>query len=179
MAKLLLFIILALTLQPADSGSERYLTWAAEEKLSWNDFMGDPDISTEMKAHTNSKLKFRWTCDNNKLNFTVSASFDRHTSWKKADVTDHLLAHEQLHFDITELYARKLRKAVLELENPCVLPGADLKALAKTFHIAWKEREEAYDMESDHSMDLVVQAEWAAMIAKELEALSAFAGKQE
>lgn len=43
----------------------------------------------------------------------VYAYFSPRQSWYHKDMADdHLLSHEQLHFDITELYARKLRKKI-------------------------------------------------------------------
>ena len=47
------------------------------------------------------------------LDFEVNAFFYPNESWYKPDVCNNLiLSHEQLHFDITELHARKFRQMV-------------------------------------------------------------------
>lgn len=161
------------------TGGERYITWSAEEKLTWDDFRGAVDQDTRMQAHTASKLKFSWKCDKGELTYTVHAKFDRTLSWKKELQTDRLLAHEQLHFDITELYARKLKKLLAELKNPCVLPGADVKASAKNLRLEWQTKQDTYDEATNHGQDETAQAEWQQMIADELEMLEAYASDSE
>ena len=60
---------------------------------------------------------FSTSYENNelKVEYTVSAYFYPTRSWYKPEVcNDVTLMHEQLHFDITELYARKMSKQLAE-----------------------------------------------------------------
>ena len=93
------------------------ISWNAEESLSWNDFKASPKKHLPYKANTNSGLSFSWNATESssgiELNYEVGSNFYPNRSWvKEIEEVDYLLAHEQLHFDITELHARKLRKAL-------------------------------------------------------------------
>ena len=157
-------------------GEERYLEWRADQPLTWSDFKGPVDGETEMLAMTKSKLKYSWQCDDNGFSFTVLARFDRGKSWKKSgEVSDRILAHEQLHFDITDLYARKMRQFAEKLENPCKLTVEEMKEKLMVLQIEWDDRQKQYDRETDHSLKRDVQEKWADMVAYELKVLQKYA----
>jgi hypothetical protein len=77
-----------------------------------------------------------------------------------------LLEHEQAHFDLCEVYARRLRKRVedsnykLDIDN----------AIFEVFE-AFKKRQKLYDQETNHSRNKEKQAEWLKIIANELSEL--------
>jgi hypothetical protein len=51
-------------------------------------------------------------------NFFVTAALDKSRSWVRASVlarSDQVLAHEQVHFDICELIARRLRQRIAQV----------------------------------------------------------------
>lgn len=157
------------------SGGERYMEWRADQPLTWDDFKGPKDPESTKIAMTKSKLKYNWGCDEGEFKFTVIARFDRGSSWKRDGITDHILAHEQLHFDITELYARKMRKLVANLENPCELSSEEMKEKLTDVLEKWDARQKQYDRESHHSKDHEQQEVWDKMIAKELKSLEKYA----
>ncbi len=66
-----------------------------------------------------------------------------------------LLAHEQLHFDITELFARKLRKAMVEFdfENSRNLRAA-LQALYKKTEMERALMQKKFDVETKHTAQM-------------------------
>ena len=160
---------------PRSGGGERYIEWRAGTKLTWDDFKGEPDTEISKLAMTKSKLKYKWGCDEDELNFIITARFDRGVSWKQGKITDHILAHEQLHFDLTELYARKMRKFLTELENPCDLSSEEMKEKMKHFLEKWDNRQKQYDRETKHSKDHQQQEAWEQMIVKELKELEEYA----
>jgi hypothetical protein len=162
----------------SSGGGERYIEWRADAPLVWDDFKGSAESNTDMLAMTKSKLKYKWGCDEEgNFNFEVIARFDRGTSWKIGNPDKELLAHEQLHFDITELYARKMRELLSNLENPCSLTTEDMKAELSEVQRDWDARQKLYDRETDHSKDKIAQAKWRQMINKEMKTLEAFASE--
>jgi hypothetical protein len=92
-------------------GSDRIL-WSSKRKLVWDDFRGIPDTSRTISiASTSSKIEIT---ENFILNgipkYEVQCYFIRSESWTKVN-DESTLSHEQLHFDIDELFTRKIRKA--------------------------------------------------------------------
>jgi hypothetical protein len=154
---------------------ERYLEWNSARKLRWDDFSGEADATSSFKAFTKSKINMSWWCDGGIFTFEATARFDKGSSWKKDILSDKLLAHEQLHFDLAELYARKMRKHFRNLENACDLSTDELKAHASQLQSEWEQREKQYDNETEHSKNQDEQLRWEAMIAQELRALAKYA----
>jgi predicted secreted Zn-dependent protease len=83
------------------------------------------------------------------------------------------LLHEQGHFDITELYARKLDEAIREYNfNPKKFK-TDLDQIYKDIMDEKEDRQNRYDLETDFSRNQEKQAEWIKKIQKELMRYSA------
>ncbi len=166
----LLFCLLFLS-----GGDDRYIVWEADRKLTWEDFTGPANEEVSSKAYTWAKISMGWDCEDNTFKMTAIAKFDKSKSWKKDVFTPYLLAHEQLHFDITELYARKMRSHFASLPDACKLSTEEVKAQSQTILDAWNARQLQYDEETRHSKDKEEQARWDLMIAKEIKALAKFA----
>src|SRR6218665_2010601 len=85
------------------------LYWIKDRKLTWDDFKGVPDTNSIGGAATYSGFvtKSRYTSDTS-VSVVISAVFYKKESWKKTQYQTVLsLQHEQGHFDITEVFARK------------------------------------------------------------------------
>lgn len=159
-------------------GGERHLVWNASQPLTWDDFKASPDANSEMLAMTKSRISFKWSCtEQGEFSVDVLARFDRGESWRRKEATDALLKHEQWHFNITELYARKLRKLMAEIEEPCSLSAEELKARAGAVQQDWDKRQKLYDKETNHSTDVEAQKHWELMLAKEMKALEEYASE--
>jgi predicted secreted Zn-dependent protease len=74
--------------------------------------------------------------------------------------TDYILAHEQGHFDITELYARALHKALSEYSFNYKTYQKDISAIYQNIVKEKEAFQEAYDSETDHSRRKKAQFEW-------------------
>ncbi|MEY3443690.1 MAG: hypothetical protein RLZZ519_1971 [Bacteroidota bacterium] len=165
----LLFCVLFFT------GGDHYIVWDATRKLTWEDFAGPADMETSSKAYTWSKISMGWDCEDGVFKLTAVAKFDKNRSWKKDILTPALLMHEQLHFDITELYARKMRAHFAALPKACDLSTDEVKAQAQQILDAWNARQLQYDEETRHSKEKEEQIRWELLIAKELKTLSKYA----
>jgi len=81
---------------------------------------------------------------------------------------DTLLAHEQLHFDICELYVRQLRKKIMEADLD---PMEFDKQINKMFEESWKDyqlKQQQYDNETGHGIIADKQLSWQEEIGKML-----------
>ena len=83
------------------------------------------------------------------------------------------MAHERLHYNITELYARKFRKALASIQSSKSLK-LDLNKLQKAINSQFTKRQNDYDFETNHSRIPQAQKQWQLRIEKELLALEAF-----
>lgn len=155
--------------------SKDTIYWNASQKLKWEDFKGQPDKTTNLLAMTHAGIGYEVACNNGELKLKIYCYFNVTKSWTKETDSEQLLRHEQVHFDITELYTRMLRKKLSELSDPC---GKDIKELDKAYSSIFKacaERQDDYDRESEHSLNEEQQKLWGEKVARELNELNRFA----
>lgn len=157
---------------------EHVIVWKEDRKLSWQDFTVDRDANSPFAASTTSGISFSYTAEFTDgkpvLNTKVQAYFYPELSWYKPQkVNEVILRHEQGHFDISEIHARKLRKVISEASFDRNLKR-EISALYKKTE---KERElmqNRFDKETNHSRNIEKEKQWQEFIAKELERLKAW-----
>lgn len=117
------------------------------------------------------------------------ALLNREESWwnpKARTNPEWVLRHEQLHFDVTEMVARRLdaerERQALTSKVVADSPGEAMRAFAKRWSADQRERladwqalQEQYDRETRHGTLPKQQTAWFARIHRELAALSASA----
>lgn len=147
-----------------------------QDGLTWEDFKAQPDEDSKFDANTNAGLSFSWGVKNIdgaiELTYEVISYFNPHLSWVKSESdNEYLLKHEQLHFDITELHARKLLKKLAEV-NPRSLSNDPKAVLTRIYQAVEKERttmQQKFDKESRHSIDKDGEARWRHYVKAELQ----------
>jgi len=150
--------------------------WSASRRLAWNDYLGRPDTMSQASALTVYLLGVEHGCSGGVFSFRVAVMFQPQRSWTKS-ATPRLLDHEQGHFDLGEVQARRLRRALGSLKEPCDLPAAELNDLTSKYVIEDAERQQRYDQETIYGLDGTRQAFWEADIRKQLKELAAFGHK--
>lgn len=174
MKSVLFFAFLLLTGLSSFAQAQDTIYWNANRKLTWEDFKGRPDKTTNLLAMTQAGIGYEVACNNGELKLKIYCYFNVTKSWTKETDSEELLRHEQIHFDITELYTRMLRKKLSELSDPC---GKDIKELDKAYSNIFKacaDRQDAYDRESEHSLNDEQQRNWERMIAEELKVMEKY-----
>lgn len=149
--------------------------WQPSRKLTWDDFRGRPNRSDESVALTSSGIGmvFRSGADG-VPKIDVTCTFFCKNSWVKNEGrNDTVLQHEQLHFDLTELYARKLRKAVDQLK-PADRKWPTIQKIYTGMNRECDERQNRYDRETNHGIRRTPQQEWQARVANELKELEPY-----
>ena len=103
------------------------------------------------------------------VNFKIDTYFYPNKSWYQPDLCDKvILSHEQLHFDISELYARKLRE---RLDAATFTPKnvkSKVRAIYRKINEELSEYQNRYDAETNFSRDREQQTIWNEKIAKAL-----------
>ena len=136
-----------------------YLPWAYARPLTWEDFMCEPKRNSDAVALTSTALGISYNVSSNQLHYEITCSFSKGKSWGLLR-TPYILAHEQGHFDITEIYARKLHKELLDYKFSRRTFRQDVNDI---YDRVVKEKENfqlTYDALTDHSRNKTVQKEW-------------------
>jgi len=175
------FILFLISCQFSVAQDEELL-WNADKKLTWNDFKSAPDYSHPYAAITYSGMSYGFSADviNGELyvKYKVNCFFVANKSWVKRRYKsdDQLLQHEQLHFDITELYTRKFREELKKMTFTDNVK-AEIKAVYKRITKEKVLFQEKYDTETDHSKNEAAQKRWQLNIESELQKRMDFASK--
>lgn len=161
-----------------DEENEEYIEWSEKRKLRWSDYKGKPQKRNAV-ASTCYELRYIFpTTLDGVVQPTVSvrALFFPKDSWKlDAFANDYILSHEQGHFDLVEIFARRLRRAIHSREyNSLDDLYAHIHSMYDTINKKMEEIQELYDEETENSMNSVLQQKWNSIIQKELNELRNF-----
>jgi predicted secreted Zn-dependent protease len=105
----------------------------------------------------------------------VKCVFKTKDSWSKNKQSESLLAHEQMHFDLTEVHARLLRQKLARTPGLCGSDKARFGKIVDGYFAGWKTEQDQYDQESNHGLNQQQQRKWEEKIARRLQDLSLFA----
>lgn len=153
-----------------------YIPWSANYKLRWEDFQGSPDTVKfkGFKAVTWTQLKSKANLLEDRIEYEISCNFIRNESWHIHSSLD-LLIHEQGHFDIAEVYARKLRKALSQhISKSITETNRFIDSTFKYYGKAKNELTDVYEKETDYSRNKKGQEKWNLKIKKMLEETKAY-----
>ena len=146
--------------------------WDDNRPLVWSDFKGPVDESKTYSAFTHAlcKYSYHWRRTGNTYTVKVKLEsyFDEQTSWSRSEKqSDALLKHEQLHFDINELFMRKMMIAFNEKIYTSNYAG-ELKEIFAQYLKDVQAMQDQYDLETAHSRIRDKQLEWEASIHNQL-----------
>lgn len=158
------------------------LAWISGERLTWADFRGEPVATSTAAAVTTYALAWETACTPDGFSFRVTSVFLPEQSWVRATTLDRFeasqrtLGHEQTHFDISEIHARRIRQALSRLSTPCALTETQLGEIVAPIVQADQEMQERYDRETAHGVLILQQATWNDDIGRRLRDLERYAG---
>ncbi len=162
---------------PSQPGAER-IAWARDRKLTWTDFKARTPATAVEESGSCVGFDVSWECEDLKLVLDVKAVFDPAQSWVRADSADAvLLRHEQMHFDLTEVSARRLRKQFTLTKDPCKDPQVVrrvLDGMVIDMYREWGLTQKKYDEETRHGTEAGRQEAWEQDIRQILEELKDF-----
>lgn len=149
------------------------ITWSSDYRLKWTDFKDKPLLGTRAAALTASGINYRFStsggAENLKVVFEVSTHFYPNRSWYKPELCDDLiLGHEQLHFDIAEVYARRLRTQLSETTFTYANVKSKVREIYRENNEALNDFQQRYDQETNFSMNREEQLKWNKKIRRDL-----------
>lgn len=149
--------------------------WNENRKLVWADFRSQSKPNTSQAAAT-TFCGISYLLDSPTKKFTdkqvkIESFFIPSKSWAHAEHrTDNVLMHEQSHFDIAELFARKFRKVISD-------KSLDVKSLQKYYeriYDDYKNYQQDYETVTNHGRVRDKQLEYSQKIDSEIAELSDF-----
>lgn len=192
MFKLVLIIPLTLSffgLIGPDENTGRYLKtknglaieWSTETQLKWSDFKAKNRVSKDFSVATSTcGFGYDGIIRGDEITLNIYVHFYCYDSWKSPDYhMNDVLQHEQLHFDICELYGRKFYKEVLTLKKKNQLNEKALDRLYNSMVKEYDAYQDLYDEQTGHSTKTMKQLEWNNRIASDLNAYEAYANYKE
>ena len=144
-------------------------------KLTIKDFKGRPDNYSHGVGATYSGISLEMQGQNKNgavtVNVTLTVYFDQTKSWMKPEgKTERVLAHEQIHFDLTAIKACDLAKAIEQGKFTADNIQQKIRDLQQHHTQELSKLQQAYDKETKHGIILEKQAEWSAKVAERLAA---------
>jgi Bacterial protein of unknown function (DUF922) len=160
------------------------ILWSAERRLRWSDFLARPQFNTIAAAMTSYVLQYEADCDSNVFSFRVVSAFLPEKSWVKGELlmrvgqSDRALQHEQTHFDLSEVHVRKIRRALVEMSDPCGLTEQARDAVVSAIINEDGAAQLRYDRETGHGSLESAQRQWDGDVARQLSALRRFGSNE-
>lgn len=122
--KNIFFFIGFISLMSFSFVKDDFILWQENKKLKIQDFKADNKDTVKVNQQqflgAISAIRIEYSSFQRNKNsvpeFNIKTYFDPNESWMLLK-NDYVLQHEQIHFDLTELYARKMRKSVESLRQ--------------------------------------------------------------
>ena len=152
---------------------EELIAWNLSKRLAWSDYKGKPDPSSDAAASTATYLGIDYNISSSNVAYKITCRFSKNKSWGRYK-SEYILSHEQGHFDITEIFARKLNKKMSEYKFNRTTYESDLQKIYQDILNEKEKLQNQYDNETDYSRNKEKQAEWLKKIEKMLEDLKGF-----
>jgi len=152
--------------------NDTIIVWSKDRKLSWNDFQQAVHKETKGAQSDIGIDILSIQIKNNHYDYVVIPYFYKLRS-SVASRNPDILKHEQLHFDIAELFARKMRNKIAQLNKDTF----DLDNYNNSIEDIYQKYflfQEKFDKQTGHSILIENQHSWEKEIAKELKKTESF-----
>lgn len=154
---------------------EPLVKWDASQKISWHNFQ-PRETNDKYAAECHTFFRANFYLKNDSVFCQVVSYLNEDSSWRKPwlDVDDaYTINHEQKHFDITEIFARRIRKELIATSAN----EQETKEIYLSNAKACRVFQEQYDAETRHSLNKNVQIAWDEKIASLLRSLEPYREK--
>ena len=145
--------------------------WEEGKKLTWQDFTeGTPTREAVAQAalsiHYTVCKRSIW---NGKVALRVDCIFQKsYTLVSSSGMRPLVLRHEQPHFDIAEVFARKLRKAFFDSKLHVGNVDEEAKGLLDKVMLEYTNHQQMFDTKIWYGAEEETQLKWERRIAEEL-----------
>ena len=161
-------IVFHLATHPTLAQGDSSVEWG--NPITYGDFQSTPARTDTAAANISVTILLGYAAaKDGTLKFKVGAVMDKDESWiKKEFRRDHILKHEQGHFDIAQIFARKLEAAL----KTRTFTSRDVQMLHDLYDKYLNEMNDVqvrYDEETRGGWDLLAQSKWRRYIERELQ----------
>ncbi|MGY0407669.1 MAG: DUF922 domain-containing protein [Polaribacter sp.] len=148
--------------------------WSKNKKLTWDDFKGVKKDTNFIGAKTYAGiLMLPYLNDTSKkYSYKVFACFYKYKSSTDTNHSDYILKHEQLHFDIAEIFARKIKQEIEIQESKSSY--VNYSSIYNKKYKSYRLYQKLYDAQTNHSTNFEMQKKWKEKIQSELEKLKEY-----
>lgn len=172
--KKIVFLLCVFLVAKGIAQTEETIVWRPNLKLNWSNFKDKAPINNRAAAITASGITYKYTTyfdkkKGNRFTYEVVALFYPNKSWYKPELcTDITLSHEQLHFDIAEIYASKMRLSLSKIK-PSKHTRNQVKDIYTAINKELNAYQDLYDSETNYSRDIEKQLLWQTKVKKQLQ----------
>ncbi len=171
--KHILLVSLGLCSLVGFSQEKEAIPWASNLKLQWDNFKANPPKDSRVAAITASGISYQFSAiEKNgrvELDCEIGTYFYPNESWYRPETANLIiLSHEQLHFDISELFARQMRERIREFSFTKNVK-AEVKTIYSEILSEMRDFQELYDLETNFSRNVEEQLRWNTEIAAALQ----------
>lgn len=175
---LIVFGVEGFTQTLPEKENDTIIVWTKDRKLNWTDFQSPIKFSDSTNTAAESEIAIDLISipiNEYDYEYIVYPYFYKNLS---STITDdlHILKHEQVHFDIAELFARKIRLKIKQL-NKQEFNMDKYNSEIENIYNEYSDYQIKYDKETLHSLITEKQIEWENKIAKELQAMNSFSSE--
>jgi len=148
------------------------IEWQEGRPLTWKDFRyiklrsGKKEIALTSVKHSVTGKMVSGSPD-----FEVRVLYMAQDSWTTDSTNMNLLAHEQLHFDIGELFRRRIEQKVRRLRDGGEKQKAIYRYAIKKLLSDFRNFSNEYDRDTNHGTKLPKQLKWKDKVWDELNRL--------
>ena len=181
MKKIIIILILISEITFAQSSlfeNDSILIWNENRKITWTDFKSQNKVHSYENASAvmaPGLIAYPKNIEASKIKeVKIIATVNKNQSWYKIK-EDYILNHEQMHFNITEIYARKFRKELAKIEESGakISPNIFLSLFNKIDEEHWNFQSQ-YEDETQRGTNFNQQKIWNEKIQKLLNDLDDF-----
>jgi hypothetical protein len=145
--------------------------WDSQRPLKWEDFKGSVPVNTYFTANSYLGIQIDYHFNRSFVKIRTNTYFDMSNSWVEQDHSIVLLKHEQAHFDLYEVYRRKLMKIY---KNESYLDKSKIDYFYNKVFFSLDSITNIYDSETDYSIDTIEQKSWEFKIVGLLNELNEY-----
>jgi len=152
------------------ANAQESIRWNENQLLNWDDFNGKVNDTSRYDAECFAEIRYNYKFYSvSDFEFEVFASFDKNTSWsRKGTRSVALLKHEQMHFNIAELFAEKLQNDFNSYSYTASTYNLQILQLFNQKKLEYQAMQLQYDEETNHALNKEKQKEWEEFVINEL-----------
>ena len=159
----------------SQNNNDSILYWNDVRRLRCTDFKGVVPEAATYFARSAIRISTKGYWEEGMPDYKIINVFYPYKAWEKDTLSNNLLQHEQVHFDIAEIFARKIRKEITGLRRDGAKEPSIYKQHINKLFDEYNAKDIEYDKETQHGLVDGKQQEWNEKIAKELEELKEYA----